>query len=128
MRRPGGNKVYETFSEAATNDVLVRPARKREKPSGHRLSVRLKEAEHAPHGVSGEVRLSVGDQTYAKLFEISAISGNAANGAEAAISNRFPPSEHWLVMSGADVVTAEQIAQVSLNKKPPRNSFGGGFL
>lgn len=60
---------------------------------------------HAPGGVTGEVRLSVGDQTYAKSFEISASSGNSANGAEAAISDRSPPSEHWLVMSGADVVS-----------------------
>ena len=44
MRRPGGIKVYERFSEAALGDVLIRPARKR---SGHRLSVRVDEAEHA---------------------------------------------------------------------------------
>ncbi|NQY39340.1 MAG: hypothetical protein HRT80_04495 [Henriciella sp.] len=47
MRRPGGTKVYETFSHAAAGDVYIRPSRKREKPSGHRLSVRLNEAEHA---------------------------------------------------------------------------------
>lgn len=47
MRRPGGKKVYEKFSEVAAGDVSIRPARQRSRPSGHRLSVRLDEAEHA---------------------------------------------------------------------------------
>lgn len=47
MRRPGGPKVYETFSEVAADDIRIRPSRKQERPSGHRLSVRLNEAEHA---------------------------------------------------------------------------------
>ena len=60
----------------------------------------------APDGVSGEVRLAVGDKTYAKPFEISAQTGNQAKGAEAAIRNRAAPDAFWVVMTGAGVVSA----------------------
>ncbi|NQY41455.1 MAG: hypothetical protein HRT80_15325 [Henriciella sp.] len=60
---------------------------------------------NAPDGVSGEVRLSVGDTTFAKPFEITATSGNAARGADAAITGQTAPDEFWVVMSGDVIVT-----------------------
>lgn len=47
MRRPGGDKVYETFADAAFGDVKIRPPRKRAKAPGHRLSVRIDDKERA---------------------------------------------------------------------------------
>ncbi|MEL6692380.1 MAG: hypothetical protein AAFQ12_05020 [Pseudomonadota bacterium] len=60
---------------------------------------------NAPDGVSGEVRLSVGDKTYAKPFEIGSTRGNGARGADAAFAQKAPPNEFWVVMTGAEVVS-----------------------
>jgi len=60
----------------------------------------------APEGVAGEIRLSVGNRTYAKPFVISATSGNQADGAVDVFQALEAPNERWVVMS-ADLVVAQ---------------------
>lgn len=66
MRRPGSNKVVETFAEACERDVLIRPARR--KPATKILSIRLTEDEHAHLSrEAGKVTLS--HYARCKLFD-----------------------------------------------------------
>jgi len=58
----------------------------------------------APDGVTGEVRLSVGDRTYAKPFVLEATSGNAGNGASEVFAAQSVPNEQWAVFKGNQIV------------------------
>ncbi len=60
MRRPGGKKTYQAFSEASEPTVLIKPARKRPPP----IAVRVSEEERQQIiAAAGELSISA----YAKL-------------------------------------------------------------
>ena len=58
----------------------------------------------APGGVSGEIRLSVGDDTYATAFSIEVHSGNEGLGANEAFATGGAPNDHWVLLTGREVV------------------------
>lgn len=47
MRRPGSNKVCESFSDASAPDVRIRPARRRERKHPAPFSIRFSDEERA---------------------------------------------------------------------------------
>lgn len=59
----------------------------------------------APNGVTGEIRIAVGDKTYAKPFNITATTGNRAKGASEAFNTLEAPNERWVLANGREVVS-----------------------
>ena len=57
----------------------------------------------APEGVTGEIRLSVGDKTYAKPFVIAATRGNRGAGASEAFATLEAPNAGWVVLSSSEL-------------------------
>lgn len=53
----------------------------------------------APEGVSGEVRLAIGDKTYGLPFQIKAADGNAALGRDETLQSGQPANDRWLVIN-----------------------------
>ena len=54
--------------------------------------------------VTGEIRLSIGNQTYAKAFTINADRGNGGKNAKQAFKTLKAPSNHWVMLSAMDIV------------------------
>jgi len=54
--------------------------------------------------VSGEIRLTVGTQTYARPFTIKADRGNGGKNAKQAFKTFKAPSKHWVMLSAKDIV------------------------
>lgn len=52
----------------------------------------------SPSGINGEIRLAIGEQTYALPFQITATSGNQSVGQEETLQSGKPANEHWLVI------------------------------
>ncbi len=61
----------------------------------------------APDGVSGEVRLSVGNRTYAAPFKIAASAGNGSTGGDHFINQRQVPNAHWHKVNVRALVTPQ---------------------
>lgn len=66
MRRPGSQKVVETFADACESGVLIRPARRR--PSTKVLSIRVSHDEHA-HLLRKAGDITLSHYARRKLFE-----------------------------------------------------------
>ena len=56
-------------------------------------------------GVSGEVRIAIGDQVWAKSFTISAKRGNKGKGAKAVMHEGKLPNKAWVIIKPVDVLT-----------------------
>lgn len=66
----------------------------------------------SPAAVTGEIRVALGRQTYARAFTIDATTGNKGNGRGQAFQTLEAPNTHWVMMSAADIV-ADQISATS---------------
>jgi len=58
----------------------------------------------AQESVTGEVRISLDGQTYARKFEIKARQGNHGKGREETLAHRKPASAHWIVIDPLSVI------------------------
>lgn len=58
----------------------------------------------SPGGVKGEIRISLNNQTYAKVFHISAQEGNSGLGREETLTARRASNAQWLVINALDVL------------------------
>lgn len=58
----------------------------------------------SPGGVKGELRISLGGQTYAKPFHITASGGNGGTGRQQTLSSRRAVNDHWLVIDPLQVL------------------------
>jgi len=54
--------------------------------------------------VNGEIRLTIGNQTYAQPFTIEADRGNGGKNAKQAFKTYKSPSKHWAMLSAKDIV------------------------
>lgn len=52
----------------------------------------------AVKGVSGEIRLAIGDKTYGKEFHIKSRKGDSGKGTRKTIEARSPANTNWLVI------------------------------
>ena len=58
-------------------------------------------------GVSGEIRIAIGDQVWAKPFKITAARGNKGKGAEAIIGEGQVPNKAWVIIKPEDILTGK---------------------
>lgn len=61
-------------------------------------------AGEAPDGVSGKVRVAIGNETFESTFELHVTSGNSGHGANSIVANRASPNDHWVLIDPLDVV------------------------
>lgn len=61
----------------------------------------------APTGVTGQLRIAVGDDVWAAPFHIRAQNGTRGEGAEAALVDRTVPNEAWVLIDPLAVVGAD---------------------
>jgi hypothetical protein len=61
----------------------------------------------ASSGVTGELRIAVGDQVWAAPFHISAVRGNKGAGAETALVEQIVPNDAWILMDPLRVMGVE---------------------
>ena len=58
-------------------------------------------------GVSGELRIAIGDDVWAKTFSISATKGNRGAGVQTVILKGIAANEAWIVIDPTEVVTGK---------------------
>jgi len=61
----------------------------------------------SPNGVTGELRIAIGDQVWVMPFHIPATSGNKGAGADAAVVERRVPNTAWELIDPMRVIGAE---------------------
>lgn len=59
-----------------------------------------------PSGVTGELRIAIGDEVWAAPFEISATEGNRGAGAETALVDQVVPNVAWVLVDPMKVIGA----------------------
>lgn len=59
---------------------------------------------HVPASVTGEVRISLDGQTYAKPFEIKAAQGNHGEGQEETLNSKKPANPQWIIIDPLSVL------------------------
>lgn len=55
-------------------------------------------------GVTGEVRIAIGERTWAQSFKIEASTGNGSEGAAEALASGSAPNDGWVIIDPAAVV------------------------
>lgn len=61
----------------------------------------------APSGVTGEIRIAIGDEVWAAPFRIPAKRGNKGAGAQSAVVEGVVPNEAWVLIDPLEVLGAE---------------------
>ena len=61
----------------------------------------------APSGVTGELRIAIGDEVRAAPFEIPAQRGNRGAGAETALVDKTVPNDAWVLLDPLEVLNVE---------------------
>ncbi len=60
-----------------------------------------------PSGVTGELRLAIGERVWAQRFTISATSGNRGAGAEQAIGEGEIPNRAWIILDPLEILNGD---------------------
>lgn len=58
-------------------------------------------------GVSGEIRIAIDDQVWAKSFTIAAKQGNKGKGAESVMRDGQVPNKAWIIIKPTDILTGK---------------------
>ena len=58
--------------------------------------------------VDGEIRVAIGNRTYAKKFQLKANKGNKASGIESTLKNRKAANVNWLIIDPMQVVVVRK--------------------
>lgn len=61
----------------------------------------------SPQGLSGELRIAIGDQVWAAPFTIPATSGNRGQGVIPVLRDQIPSSDAWIILEPIDVLGEE---------------------
>lgn len=61
----------------------------------------------APNGVTGELRIAIGDEVWAAPFHIPARGGNQGRGAEFAVVKQVVPNDAWTLIDPLEVLGVE---------------------
>ncbi|MCA8883377.1 MAG: hypothetical protein KDA50_06475 [Rhodobacteraceae bacterium] len=72
--------------------------------SGLHLAVNYYGGVASPQGVSGEIRISIGNQVWAAPFKVAASHGNRGLGAEAVLRDQVLPNDAWVIIDPMEVL------------------------
>ncbi|TLP43452.1 hypothetical protein FDK21_18040 [Cohaesibacter sp. CAU 1516] len=71
------------------------------------LAINIYSGQVPAGGVSGEIRIAIGDQVWAKPFKIAETRGNKGKGAETVMRDGQVPNKAWVIIKPEDVLTGE---------------------
>ena len=71
------------------------------------LAINLYGGKVPADGVSGEIRIAIDDQVWAKSFTIAAKQGNKGKGAETVMRDGQVPNKAWIIIKPEDILTGK---------------------